>query len=108
MCYTLSADKILLNYFAETKETSISVDRLNQISVIVMKACEDGILTHIDRDTVRIAVDTLSDVLSFDEGVISIKKEDNLYLQNMNAVNRNIPAYVRSTMQTKLRELHCK
>lgn len=95
MCYTLSAEKILLNYFAETHKGSISVDRLSDLSDKIAQACSYGILINMDRDAIGSAVSHFSDILSLEDGVISLKERDNFYIANLSIINREIPDFVR-------------
>lgn len=95
MCYTLSAEKILLNYFAESCQKSISVDRLSDLSDKIAKACSYGILIKMDRDAIGSAVSHFPDIFSLEDGVISLKEEDNFYIANLSIINRDMPAFVR-------------
>lgn len=95
MCYTLSAEKILLNYFAETRKISISVDKLSDLSDKIAEACSYGILINMDRDAIGFAVSHFSDILSIEDGIISLKEQDNFYIANLNIINRDIPNFVR-------------
>lgn len=95
MCYTLSAEKILLNYFAETHKASISVDRLSDLSDKIAQACSYGILINMDRDAIGAAVSHFPDIFSWEEGVISLKEQDNFYIANLSIINRDMPDFVR-------------
>lgn len=96
MCYKLSAELILLNYFAKRRnKKSISFQELNEISEKILKKCNYSIITDITLDQIERAIQKRHDVLQLNDIYVKQINDDSLIWKNIDIVNMNIPEFVQ-------------
>jgi predicted nucleotidyltransferase len=96
MCYKLSAELILLNYFANRRDKkSISFQELNEISKEILEKCNYSIITDITLDQIERAIQKRHDVLQLNDICIKQINDDSLIWKNIDIVNMNVPEFVQ-------------
>ena len=89
MCYTLKAEDILLNYFAEHEDAKkISFQELGEISCRIVKKCNHSILSSITLEEIRNAAHRRSQFIKVEEASVilidgSFKKFIGIYNSSM-------------------------
>lgn len=96
MCYTLGAEKIILNYFAHSDNCTLSLSSLNDLAGEIIRRCYNGIMVHTNRDAVVVQVSNLSDVLRLEDQKIVLVNRNNFVLNNISLLNEEIPEAVRN------------
>lgn len=96
MCYTLNAEKIILNFFAKSSRDSISFKQLNEISSKIVRECNNGVIVVLNRDSIENAVLSRSSILSINEESVELIDRNNSIVRNIDIINRNIPRSISS------------
>lgn len=95
MCYHLSTDRILLNYFANSKKQTITLGSLNDLAGEIIKKCYNGITVKTDRDTIGKVVSSMPDVFSMRDHTIYLVNRNSFAIKNIKLFNENMPGPVR-------------
>lgn len=96
MCYTLSAEKIILNYFAHSDNQALSLSSLNDLAGEIIRKCYNGIMVHTNRDAVAVQISSMSDVLKLEDQEITLVNRNSFVLNNISLINEDIPEAVRN------------
>lgn len=95
MCYVLTAEEILLNYFAEQNEvTKISFQELGEISCRIVRRCNNSIITSITVEEIRSAAYRRSAFMKVEDA--SVVLIDRSFTKYISIYNRGIPERVKS------------
>lgn len=100
MCYILSTEKVILNYFAKSKKERIKLSDLNEYSSKIVKSCKNGIIIQLSRDTIDDAINQRSDIFEFHNEEIVLIDRENVIIKNINLVNRTIPPYICTEIES--------
>ena len=98
MCYTLSAEKILLNYFVSNQQINkISFEEISSISCKIVKKCNNSILVKTSIDDIEDAVFNRTDVFELDGASVVLKNSNISIFEHMDIVNQAMPEFVRES-----------
>jgi hypothetical protein len=96
MCYTLSAEKILLNYFASRHQSNkISFEEISSISCKIVKKCNNSILAKTSIDDIEDAVFNRTNVLELDGASVVLKNSNISIFEHIDIVNQAMPEFVK-------------
>jgi len=96
MCYTLSAEKILLNYFAAgPKKTKISFEEIAILSCLIVKRCDNSIITRISVDDIRSAVYKRESMFQLESSSVILKNKNSNLFDKIGIYNQAMPEYVK-------------
>jgi hypothetical protein len=94
MCYVLSAEKILFNYFAQSNQDKISFNDLNDLSCKIIRECKNGIVVRINKDEIENVILKRPTVFAVRGSFILLIDKDYILVRNVNILNRNMPQEV--------------
>lgn len=98
MCYILSSEKLLLNYFATNRDRkSISIFNLNNLASRIITSCENGIIVNTSRNSIDTALAKRSNLFKQSGDKILLLERSDLYLSDtlVTIVNNNIPSNIK-------------
>lgn len=101
MCYKLSAESLVLNYFRATQSSSISISKLNDLSKQIIKQCNSGIQIESSKEDIIAAVNRHNDLLAYNGNTISASDIKAVAEQcNKHNTNIGVPGLVRERCNT--------
>jgi hypothetical protein len=93
MCYALSAEKILLNYFAAKPESiEISFEEISNLSCRIVRECQNSIITRISIDDIEYAVTKREETFQL-RGASVVVKDKSLF-KYIDLLNQAMPDMV--------------
>lgn len=97
MCYTLSAEKILLNYFAaEPKSIEISFEEISRLSCRIVQKCNNSIVTRISIDDIEEAVFSRTTTFKLEGASVVLRDKGSSLFQHIDIFNQAMPELVKN------------
>ncbi|MDR1623728.1 MAG: hypothetical protein LBS04_01995 [Tannerellaceae bacterium] len=100
MCYTLSAEKILLNYFAaEPESIEVSFEEISILSCKIVQKCNNSIITRISTEDIKDAVSQRANVFKLVGASVVLLNQNNYLFKNIDILNQAMPKFVKESCE---------